>query len=88
MKRRNSDNAVEIVVDITCDACGGSVVPDIHKTYRDNLNDFSELGVLQASYGYGSSHDGDSFHFDLCEACFGELVDRIRELRALHGFSN
>ena len=84
--KRTADNSVK-VVDITCDACGSTVVPDIHKTHRDNLNDFNEFAVLQASYGYGSSQDGDSFHFDLCEACFGELVDRIMQLQISHGLA-
>ncbi|PWW34578.1 hypothetical protein DFO83_111105 [Idiomarina loihiensis] len=78
--------SVKVVTDITCDVCGVSVVPEIQKTYHENLKDFDEFAVLHATYGYGSNHDGDSFHFDLCETCFGELVDRIKELRASNSF--
>lgn len=85
--KKTTETPVKVVTDITCDACGTTVVPDVQKTYRENLNDFDEFGVLQAAYGYGSSHDGDSFHFDLCEKCFGELIDRIRQLRVSHGLN-
>ena len=36
------------VTDITCDACGVSVVPEVQKTYQENLNDFNAFGVLKA----------------------------------------
>lgn len=57
------------------------------KSYHENLNDFSEFGVLEASYGYGSNQDGESFHFDLCETCFGELVNKVKELRDSYGLN-
>ncbi len=83
--KETANKSVAVVIDIACDACGASVVPDVQKTYQENLSDFSEFGVLQASYGYGSNQDGDSFHFDLCEKCFGELVDMVNKLRASNG---
>ncbi|WP_289118213.1 hypothetical protein [uncultured Idiomarina sp.] len=75
------------VTDITCDACGVSVVPEVQKTYQENLNDFNAFGVLKAAYGYGSSQDGESFNFDLCETCFRELVNKVKELRNSHGLN-
>lgn len=82
-----SVESVEVIADILCDACGASVVPDFQKEHRDNLNDFSEYGILHASYGYGSNQDGNSFHFDLCERCFKELADKIKNMRALNSTS-
>lgn len=76
------NQSVEVITDILCDACGASVVPTFQKEHRDNLNDFSEYGKLHASYGYGSNQDGDSFHFDLCERCFKELVNKVKGMQA------
>lgn len=85
--KKIAKRSVKVVTDITCDGCGGSVVPEVQKSYNENLNDFSEFGVLEASYGYGSNQDGDSFHFDLCETCFGELANKVKELRDSHGLN-
>lgn len=85
--KKTAKNLTEVVVDVTCDACGISVVPELQKTHHDNLNSFNEFGVLQASFGYGSKQDGENFHFDLCETCFGQLVDKIENLRADHGLN-
>ena len=76
-----------MTTDISCDACGASVVPDFQKKQRENLNDFKEFGVLRASYGYGSNQDGDSFHFDLCEKCFRKLVDKVKSMQASNNFN-
>lgn len=80
--KRTASQQVEVVTDILCDACGASVVPDFQKEHRDNLNDFNEYGKLHASYGYGSNQDGNSFHFDLCERCFKELVNKVKGMQA------
>lgn len=82
--KATASQSVEVITDIFCDACGASVVPDFQKEHSDNLNDFNEYGILHASYGYGSNQDGESFHFDLCESCFKELVSKIRSIRALN----
>ncbi|WP_417448077.1 hypothetical protein [Idiomarina abyssalis] len=84
--KETANRLVPAVVDISCDACGASVVPDIQKVYQDNLDNFDAFGVLRAKFGYGSNQDGGSFHFDLCEKCFGELVDTVNKLRARNGF--
>ncbi len=80
--KKTANQSVEVTTDIFCDACGASVVPDFQKEHRDNLSDFSEYGTLHASYGYGSNQDGDSFHFDLCERCFKELVNKVKGMHA------
>lgn len=85
--KKTAKSSMEAVIDITCDACGESVVPDFHKAQQVKLESFNEFGVLQASFGYGSSHDGESFHFDLCETCFAKLVESVEQLRVAHGLS-
>ena len=80
--KKTANQSVEVITDILCDACGASVVPDFQKEHRDNLNGFSDYGMLRASYGYGSNQDGESFHFDLCESCFKELTKNIADIRA------
>lgn len=82
--KKTGKGLVDVIVDITCDACGASVIPELHKTHCDNLDNFKEFGVLQASFGYGSNQDGDSFHFDLCEACFEQLVETVENLKCLN----
>jgi len=79
--KKTTQKLVDVIVDITCDVCGISVIPEPHKTHHENLDNFQEFGVLRASFGYGSNQDGSSFHFDLCEACFGQLVDKVENLR-------
>ena len=85
--KKTANQPVEVITDILCDACGASVVPTFQKEHRDNLNDFSDYGVLHASYGYGSSHDGGAFHFDLCEKCCNELVDKVKSMQTLNKVS-
>ncbi|MBP57996.1 MULTISPECIES: hypothetical protein [Idiomarina] len=80
--KKTANQSVEVITDILCDACSASVVPNFQKEHHDNLKDFSEYGKLNASYGYGSNQDGDSFHFDLCEKCFKELVNKVKSMRA------
>jgi len=80
--KKTANQSVEAITDILCDACGTSVVPTFQKEHRDNLNDFNEYGILRAPYGYGSNQDGDSFHFDLCERCFKELVNKVKGMQA------
>lgn len=83
--KKTAKSLIEVVVDVTCDACGVSVVPELHKTHHENLDNFEGFGVLQASFGYGSDRDGENFHFDLCQACFERLVDTVENLRTAHG---
>lgn len=80
--KRTDYRTVEVITDICCDVCGASVVPDFQKEHKEDLSDFSEFGMLRASYGYGSSQDGTSINFDLCEACFKEVVDKVKNMQA------
>lgn len=86
--KKTASKVIEVVIDIICDGCGSSVVPDFQKLHRENLNDFNEFGVLCASYGYGSSLDGDTHKFDLCEQCFEKLTDTVAQLRLDNGLTD
>lgn len=86
--KRTANQPVKAITDILCDACGTSVVPDFQKEHRSNLKDFNDYGMLHASYGYGSNQDGDSFHFDLCESCFKELVDKVNSMQTSNNLKN
>jgi len=83
--KKTGQRKVECIVDIHCDACGTSVVPDEQKNYRDTINGFDEYAVLRAAFGYGSNRDGDEESYDLCESCFSELVVKLKEMKARNG---
>ncbi|MAC35603.1 MULTISPECIES: hypothetical protein [Idiomarina] len=85
--KKTANQSVEVITDILCDACGASVLPNFQKENCEDLSDFRDYGTLRASYGYGSNQDGDSFHFDLCESCFKELVDKVKSMKALNSSS-
>ncbi|WP_417439796.1 hypothetical protein [Idiomarina abyssalis] len=86
--RKTANQSVEVVTDVFCDACGANVVPDFQREHHNSLKDFNEYGMLHASYGYGSNQDGDSFHFDLCESCFKELVDKVKSMQTSNNLNN
>lgn len=53
----------DIVVDVTCDRCGGSCFkgdPDMRQI---------ELATFDADWGYFSDHDLEQWHADLCQSC-------------------
>jgi len=69
--------AVEVVSDVICDICCGS-------TYTEGGG--LEYGELRASWGYGSSHDGERYEVHLCQRCFFQALanlkhERQREMR-------
>ncbi|MBC8978784.1 hypothetical protein IAI52_00855 [Pseudomonas lurida] len=66
---------IEAVVDVVCDACTSST--------RINTG-VNEYGVLRARWGYGSSHDGESYELHLCEACFFQTIANIKQDRRSH----
>lgn len=72
----------EATVDVICDICNESVVPDSYRELQQDLSDFQGFGVLKASFGYGSTRDGQKVNFDLCETCFQDLEKHVEKLRA------
>ncbi len=52
-----------------CDVCRGSIRVDAYGT---------QFGVLLASWGYGSRHDGAKYEVRLCEICFFRTLSGLR----------
>lgn len=52
------------VLDIVCNGCGKSFVPD----YANTMQEFN------LSFNYGSQWDGYKLNFDLCEICLEKIV--------------
>ncbi|MBL0655700.1 hypothetical protein JD524_13870 [Aeromonas caviae] len=59
----------EQVVDVRCDVCGES------SKKAEQMN----YATLSANWGYGSRHDGERYHVDLCESCFFEALANLRQ---------
>jgi len=51
----------ESISDIVCDVCGSSTRIEGHGW---------QFGTLHASWGYGSSHEGERYEVHLCDPCF------------------
>jgi len=75
-----TEQTASVVEDIKCDVCGASTLSE-----GGEINAVS----LQAAWGYGSKHDGDSYEIDLCEGCFfGTLSYLRRERQSQRLFAN
>lgn len=72
----------KVVAEIICDICGDSVVSDGQKQLLESLNGFKSYGQLKGEFGFGSPNDGESYCFDLCEACFYKLVNVVEQMKS------
>lgn len=68
-----SKRLVDVVTDVLCDVCGESTSENGHHS--------PQFGMLQADWGYGSAHDGESYQVHLCEACFFAALAALKEQR-------
>ncbi|MDV2858232.1 hypothetical protein [Oceanimonas sp. CAM02] len=68
-----SKQLVDVVTDVLCDVCGES-------TSQDGQHS-PQFGLLQADWGYGSTHDGESYQVHLCEGCFFTTLASLKEQR-------
>jgi hypothetical protein len=59
--------------DVHCDCCGKSTTH-----YTDIGPDYA---TLESCWGYGSINDGTKYSIDLCEYCFFEVLQFIRNRR-------
>jgi hypothetical protein len=66
-----SKQLVDVVTDVLCDVCGES-------TSQDGKHS-PQFGLLQANWGYGSLHDGESYQIHLCEGCFFSTLAYLKE---------
>lgn len=59
------------LAEVFCDACGANCSRSMGEIYS------AEYAVLEATWGYWSRRDGESFRKDLCEDCFEKILDFI-----------
>ncbi|MCT7655007.1 hypothetical protein MBH78_10465 [Oceanimonas sp. NS1] len=74
-----SKQLVDVVTDVLCDVCGES-------TSQDGQHS-PQFGMLQADWGYGSPHDGESYQVHLCEGCFFATLASLKEQKRETQFS-
>ena len=67
------------VSDVLCDVCSESTHVEGYGT---------QLGVLRASWGYGSRHDGERYEVHLCESCFFRTLSGLRRDRMVNDLFN
>lgn len=63
----------KVVDDVHCDVCG--------KSTTVNTNIGPDYATLESYWGYGSKHDGSKYDIELCETCFFEVLDFIKQKR-------
>jgi hypothetical protein len=63
---------VKVVSDVKCDVCGASTLAE---------HGVINAGTLQATWGFGSNHDGDRYEIDLCEVCFFDTLSHLKRER-------
>jgi hypothetical protein len=63
----------KVVDDVNCDCCGKSTT-----NYSDIGPDYA---TLESCWGYGSFHDGSKYSVDLCETCFFDVINFIKDKR-------
>lgn len=54
---------------VICNMCGEKIES---QKYHDNY-----LSVKK-TWGYGSTHDGETHAFELCEKCYDELLEKFK----------
>ena len=65
---------LDVVIDMVCDICGMSP--------RDDDGEL-QYGTMQASWGKGSMHCGETYELHLCENCFFAQVAEMKRKRWL-----
>ena len=66
------DKIVQEIDDVNCDVCGKSAT---------TMNMGPSWAELSACWGYGSIHDGYKYDIDICENCFVDVINFIKEKR-------
>jgi hypothetical protein len=63
----------KVLDDVKCDICGKSTTnyPDVGPDYA----------TLESYWGYGSQKDGSKYEVHLCESCFNDVIDLLKETR-------
>ena len=66
--------SIEVHEDTVCDVCGNSC--------RDKLGNY-ESASLSADWGYSSGKDGARYDIDLCEKCFDETIEFLKDTKRM-----
>jgi hypothetical protein len=69
------EKKIRVVQDVHCDICG--------KSTTNNTNVGPDYATLESCWGYGSTHDGRKFGIDICESCFYEVLNFMKQKRRL-----
>ena len=64
---------IKVVDEVHCDVCG--------KRTTNDPNVGPDYGTLESCWGYGSANDGTKYNIELCETCFFEVLDFIKDKR-------
>jgi hypothetical protein len=62
---------IKTIDDVHCDLCGKSTTNIYEPDYA----------TLESCWGYGSKNDGKKYNIDLCETCFFEVLNFIKDKR-------
>lgn len=66
------DKTVKVLDSVDCDCCGQST---------DTMNMGPSWATLEATWGYGCILDGIKYDIDLCQNCFIEVIEFIKNKR-------
>jgi hypothetical protein len=66
------EKIIKAIDDVNCDVCGKSAT---------TMNMGPSWAELSACWGYGSIHDGYQYEIDICENCFSDVMNFIKEQR-------
>lgn len=66
------EKIVKVIDDVHCDVCGKSAT---------TMNIGPAWAELSACWGYGSIHDGYQYEIDICENCFVDVINFIKNKR-------
>lgn len=65
---------VKVIDNIYCDSCGETCTMDEPVIEH-------EYAELSATWGYFSNQDGSQYDIQLCEKCFNEVIDFLKQKR-------
>jgi hypothetical protein len=68
-----TEKTIKVVHDVHCDVCGKSTT-----NFVDVGPDYA---TLESCWGYGSKNDGTKYSVELCETCFFEVLNFIKDKR-------
>jgi hypothetical protein len=63
----------KVLSDVSCDICGKSTT-----NYKEVGPDYA---TLESCWGYGSTNDGSKYEIHICEFCFDETLEFLKQKR-------